>query len=44
MGNTLFMSNAIKFSDERVMLVLIQANRVKFCPIAARIIATLASK
>ena len=38
------MSDAIKFSDERVMLVLIRANQKKFCPLAARIIAQLASK
>lgn len=38
------MSSSIKFSDERIMLVLIRANQQKFCPLAARIIAHLASK
>jgi hypothetical protein len=43
-GNTLSMADAIKFSDERIVLALIRANQKKFCPLAARIIQTLSSK
>jgi hypothetical protein len=41
---TISMSSAIKFSDEKIVLLLIRANQKKFCPLAARVIQTLSAK